>query len=66
MTKTSAAPAAMVRLTHEDACSCSVGGEVFAADENGEFTVPADAAEALAAHGFFILAVPARIAPAEG
>lgn len=41
-----------VALHHPDARVCSVDGRVFAADEKGVFRVPAEAAAALAAHGF--------------
>jgi len=43
---------AMVRLRHPDARACSWNGDIYNADAEGVVTVPAAAAEPLAAHGF--------------
>jgi hypothetical protein len=41
-----------VAMRHPDARTCSVGGEVLAADKNGVFRVPPEAVEMLRGHGF--------------
>jgi hypothetical protein len=45
----------LVRLHHDAAGACSYGGDLYLADRNGDFLVPAEAVVELMAHGFVAL-----------
>lgn len=45
-------PDGLVPVRHADARSCSIAGQVFVADAEGLFRVPAEAVAALKGHGF--------------
>ncbi|HZU90090.1 MAG TPA: hypothetical protein VE993_12610 [Stellaceae bacterium] len=50
--ETAPAPQGMVAMRHPESIGCSFAGQTYGPDADGFVSVPAEAAAALAAHGF--------------